>query len=90
MMTPIALCNEKCERFNEVVGDLAGNQQDVRRVLLEHIKRDISYEDPDDIQTDTILSINEVRGSSLGIRELLTTSFNDMPIKTWSLKIEKT
>ena len=75
--------NENHRRFiHEVVGNLAGNQQDVHGVLLEHTKRDISYEDPDDIQTDTILSINEVRGSSLDIRELLTTSFNGMPIKT--------
>ena len=42
--------NENRERFiHEVVGDLAGNQQDVRGVVLEHIKRDISYMDPDDI-----------------------------------------
>ena len=32
-----------------MVGGLADNQQDVRGVLLEHIKRDISYEDPDKI-----------------------------------------
>ena len=41
--------NENCECFiHEVVEDLAGNQQDVRGVLLEHIKRDIFYMDPDD------------------------------------------
>ena len=42
--------NDHCERFiHEVVGDFAGNQQDVRSVVLEHIKRDISYMDPNDI-----------------------------------------
>ena len=42
--------NQNRERFiHEVVGDLAGNQQDVRGVLLEHIKHDISYMDPDDV-----------------------------------------
>ena len=42
--------NENCECFiHEVVEDLAGNQQDVRGVLLEHIKHDISYMDPDDV-----------------------------------------
>ena len=82
MMTPIALCNENCERFNEIVGNLAGNQQDVRVVLLEHIKRDISYKDPDDIQTDMILSILEVRGLSLDSRELLIIPCNNTPIKT--------
>ena len=42
--------NENRERFiHEVVGDLAGNQQDVRGVLLEHIKCDISYMDSDGV-----------------------------------------
>ena len=42
--------NENRKRFiHKAVGDLAGNQQEVRGVVLEHIKRDISYMDPDDI-----------------------------------------
>jgi len=36
------------ERFiHEVVSDLAGNQSDIRGVLLEHMKRDVSYDNPD-------------------------------------------